>query len=95
MYNIRHVLKNYDFNLGETWCGRSVSPAVCDCADPSNQFLRSRCTTTSADHYMQKNPTVQQDPIRPVQKPDKNAMTTSSNKEVGSDHKKDSEKARS
>jgi hypothetical protein len=41
---------------------------------------------------MQKNPAVQQDPIRPVEKPAKNAMTTSSNKEGGADLKKDSEK---
>jgi hypothetical protein len=42
-----------------------------------------------------KNPAAQQYSSRPDQTPVKNAMVTPSNKEGGSDHKKDSEKAMS
>ena len=61
------VVKNYGSNLGETRCGRRVSPAVGDSSNPSHQFLRSHRTTTTTDQYMQKNPAAQQEPSRPAQ----------------------------
>ena len=71
-------------------------PAVCDCADPSHQFLRTHHTTITTNHNMQKKiPAAQQYPSRPDQKTAKNAMATPSNKEGGTDHKKDNEKDRS
>jgi hypothetical protein len=50
----RHCGKKLWFNLGESWCGRSVSPTVCDCADPSHQFLRPHHTTITTNHNMKK-----------------------------------------
>ncbi len=88
--------KKLYFNLGEVWCGWSVSPTVCDCTDPSHQFLRHHHTTITTNHKMlKKNPAEQQYRSRPDQTPAKNAMSTLSNKEGRSDHKKDSEKSRS
>ncbi len=51
----RHCGKKLCFVLGEAWCWRSVSPAVCDCADQSHQFLRPQHTTITTNHNMQKN----------------------------------------
>jgi hypothetical protein len=47
-------------------CRRRVRPAVCDSANPSHQFLRPRHTTTTTDHYMQKNPLTEQYPSSPA-----------------------------
>ena len=48
------MVKKLCVNLGETWCGRSVTPAVCDCADPFHQFLRSQHTTITTNHNYKK-----------------------------------------
>ena len=91
----RHCGKKLCCNLGETWCGRSVSPAVCDCADPSHQFLRPHHTTITTNHNMQeKIPPRKNIPVSPTKRLPKTPSTLS-NKEGGADHKKDSEKARS
>ncbi len=59
---ILHVLSILD----TTGCRRRVSPAVCDSANQSHQFLRPRHTTDTTDHYVQKNPFEQQYPSNPV-----------------------------
>ena len=94
-HNISTRGKKLFFNLGETWCGRSVRQTICDCADQSHQFLRTHHTTIPTNHNMQKNPATEQDPSHPDQPPAKNSMSTPSNKEGGTDHEKDSEKTRS
>jgi hypothetical protein len=48
------VVKNHASTLVKRGVGRSVSPAVCDCADPSHQFLRPHHTTITTNHNMQK-----------------------------------------
>jgi hypothetical protein len=50
----RHCGKKLCFDFGEAWCWRSVSPAVCDCADPSHQFLRPHHTTITTNHNMEE-----------------------------------------
>ena len=89
------VVKNYASTLVKRGVGRSVSPAVCDCADPSHQFLRPHHTTITTNHNMQeKIPPRKNTPASPTKRLPK-TPSTPSNKEGGADHKKDSEKARS
>jgi hypothetical protein len=89
------VVKNHASTLVKRGVGRrSVSPAVCDCADPSHQFLRPHHTTITTNHNMQKNiPPRNKTPAAPTKHLPK-TPSTPSNKEGGTDHKKDSEKAR-
>ena len=66
--------KKLCFNLGETWCGRSVSPTFCDCTDPSHQFLRPHHTTITTNHNMPKKfPSRNNTPVAPTKRLPKTA----------------------
>ena len=90
-----HVVKNYvSTSVKRGVGGVQVRPSVTVSTHPTNSF--GPTTPPSPPSIKsKKNPTTEQDPNRPDQTPVKNGMSTPSNKEGGTDHKKDSKKARS
>ncbi len=89
IHKIWTCCKKLCFNLDGTWCGRRVSPAVGDRDNQSHQFLRPRHTTTTTDHYIQKNPFSQQYRSSPAPRNCQKHHGHTSRKEGGTDHEKD------